>query len=86
MICSSLLHDTHTAVLIKNVIVKGMNLQEGATTILRNGQIGGHAAGDDKRVHSRRGKDSEHPDQHSDDYPAMNNIDYSEEDGLWQKE
>ena len=75
----------------KNAIVKGMNLQEGATTILRNGQIGGHAAGDDKRVHSndmlsKRDKDSEHPDQHSDDYPAMNNIDYSEEDGLWQKE
>ena len=58
----------------KNVIVKGMNLQEGATTILRNGQIGGHAAGDDKRVHSRRGKDSEH-DRH-------NNINHSEEDGL----
>ena len=30
----------------KNVILKGMNLQEGATTILRNGQIGGHRAGD----------------------------------------
>ena len=56
----------------KNVIVKGMNLQEGATTILRNGQIGGHAAGDDKRVHSRRGKDSEH-DRH-------NNINHSEEE------
>ena len=58
----------------KNVIVKGMNLQEGATTILRNGQIGGHAAGDDGRVHGRRGKDSEH-DRH-------NNINHSEEDGL----
>lgn len=64
----------------KNVIVKGMNLQEGATTILRNGQIGGHAAGDDGGVHSRRGKDSEHPDQHN------NSINHSEEDGLWQKE
>ena len=67
----------------KNVIVKGMNLQEGATTILRNGQIGGHAAGDDGRVHHndgqrKRGKDSEH-DRH-------NNINHSEEDGLWQKE
>ena len=30
----------------KNVILKGMNLQEGATTILRNSQIGGHRAGD----------------------------------------
>jgi len=32
----------------KNIILKGMNLQEGATTILRNGQIGGHRAGDEK--------------------------------------
>ena len=29
----------------KNAVLKGMNLQEGATTILRNGQIGGHRAG-----------------------------------------
>lgn len=28
----------------KNAIVKGMDLQEGATTIERNGQIGGHRA------------------------------------------
>ncbi|MGN0975689.1 MAG: DNA methylase [Gemmiger sp.] len=28
----------------KNALVKGMDLQEGATTILRNGQIGGHKA------------------------------------------
>jgi DNA polymerase V len=28
----------------KNAIVKGMNLKEGATTIARNGQIGGHKA------------------------------------------
>jgi DNA polymerase V len=28
----------------KNAILKGMNLMEGATTIMRNGQIGGHAA------------------------------------------
>lgn len=28
----------------KNIILKGMNLQEGATTIERNGQIGGHKA------------------------------------------
>ena len=65
----------------KNVIVKGMNLQEGATTILRNGQIGGHAAGDDGRVHSRRGKDSKNPDQHC-DHDRHNNINHSEEDGL----
>ena len=28
----------------KNAIVKGMDLQEGATTVERNGQIGGHRA------------------------------------------
>jgi DNA polymerase V len=28
----------------KNAIVKGMDLQEGATTLLRNKQIGGHRA------------------------------------------
>lgn len=28
----------------KNAVLKGMNLMKGATTILRNGQIGGHAA------------------------------------------
>lgn len=28
----------------KNAILKGTNLQEGATTITRNGQIGGHKA------------------------------------------
>jgi DNA polymerase V len=28
----------------KNAIVKGMNLEEGGTTIDRNGQIGGHKA------------------------------------------
>ena len=28
----------------KNAVLKGMNLQEGATTIERNGQIGGHKA------------------------------------------
>lgn len=28
----------------KNAILKGMNLSEGATTIERNGQIGGHKA------------------------------------------
>lgn len=26
----------------KNAIIKGMNLEDGATTIERNGQIGGH--------------------------------------------
>ena len=28
----------------KNAVIKGMNLQEGATTIERNGQVGGHRA------------------------------------------
>ena len=28
----------------KNAILKGMNLQEGATTVDRNNQIGGHRA------------------------------------------
>ena len=28
----------------KNAVVKGMNLKEGATSISRNGQIGGHKA------------------------------------------
>ena len=28
----------------KNAILKGMNLEEGATTVQRNSQIGGHKA------------------------------------------
>ena len=31
----------------KNAMLKGMNLMEGGTTIARNGQIGGHKAGDE---------------------------------------
>ena len=30
----------------KNAMIKGMDLQEGATTIERNRQIGGHRSGD----------------------------------------
>ena len=30
----------------KNAMLKGMNLMEGGTTMERNGQIGGHKAGD----------------------------------------
>ena len=69
----------------KNAIVKGMNLQEGATTILRNGQIGGHAAGDDGRVHHNDGHQRHHAAQsgHDDSEPQEQ---HSEEDGLWQKE
>lgn len=33
----------------KNAILKGMNLQDGGTTIERNGQIGGHRAGEDEK-------------------------------------
>ena len=29
----------------KNAVLKGMDFQEGATTIERNGQIGGHRSG-----------------------------------------
>ena len=28
----------------KNAVLRGMNLQEGATTVSRNNQIGGHKA------------------------------------------
>ena len=31
----------------KNALLKGMNLREGATTIRRNSEIGGHRAGTD---------------------------------------
>ena len=39
----------------KNAILKGMNLQEGATTIDRNNQIGGHKDGieDSKSAHAK---------------------------------
>ena len=30
----------------KNAIVKGLNMQEGATAMERNKQVGGHKAGD----------------------------------------
>ena len=32
----------------KNAILKGMDLEEGATGKLRNGQIGGHKAGEEQ--------------------------------------
>ena len=38
----------------KNAVLKGMNLEEGATTILRNQQIGGHAAGGTKPAENRK--------------------------------
>lgn len=33
----------------KNAVLKGMNLKEGATTMLRNRQIGGHSAGEEEK-------------------------------------
>ena len=41
----------------KNAILKGMNLLKGATTIQRNGQIGGHRAGADAATHSQTAQD-----------------------------
>ena len=32
----------------KNAVLKGMNLMEGATTIERNGRIGGHKSQNEK--------------------------------------
>ena len=46
----------------KNAILKGMNLEKKGTTIARNGQIGGHRAGDDDaedREKKRKPADSE---------------------------
>ena len=44
----------------KNAVLKAMNLQEGATTILRNGQIGGHRAGEGS-VQNTRSTDKKEP-------------------------
>lgn len=33
----------------KNAVLKGMNLMQGAMTIERNGQIGGHSAGGEQK-------------------------------------
>ena len=40
----------------KNSVLKGMNLEEDATAIQRNRQIGGHRAGNDQPVRRSRGK------------------------------
>ncbi|MBQ9251640.1 MAG: DNA methylase [Clostridia bacterium] len=45
----------------KNALLKGMNLQEGATTILRNGQIGGHQAGAESRTVEKKAPLAEGP-------------------------
>ena len=41
----------------KNALLKGLNLLDGATTIMRNGQIGGHRAGDGRSVSPAPTKD-----------------------------
>lgn len=38
----------------KNAILKGMNLQEGATARDRNSQVGGHRAGEDDMPKTNR--------------------------------
>ena len=43
----------------KNALLKGMNLQEGATTRLRNRQIGGHAAGPQEEAEPNRREQDE---------------------------
>lgn len=40
----------------KNAVLKGMNLQEGATTMQRNQQIGGHRAGEEETHEQKAGK------------------------------
>ena len=47
----------------KNAVLKGMNLQDGATTIMRNGQIGGHRAGDDGKPKKVKKDDSGHKEE-----------------------
>ncbi len=40
----------------KNAVLKGMNLEKKGTTIARNGQIGGHRAGDEKAAWPKKQK------------------------------
>jgi DNA polymerase V len=44
----------------KNAVLKGMNLLEGGTTILRNGQIGGHRAGESSLYHKSHQPQTHH--------------------------
>ena len=46
----------------KNAMLKGMNFLEGGTTRERNGQIGGHRAGEDTPLHSKRHTEDEQDD------------------------
>ena len=47
----------------KNAVLKGMNLQEGGTTIARNAQIGGHRAGDETESSTTKKKTGEENDK-----------------------
>ena len=49
----------------KNAMLKGMNFLEGATTKLRNSQIGGHRAGDDENQRSGK-KEGAEQESHED--------------------
>ena len=40
----------------KNAVLKGLNLQEKATTRIRNAQIGGHRAGMEEKPARKKGK------------------------------
>lgn len=48
----------------KNAILKGMNLQEGATARDRNSQVGGHRAGDDDMPETNRKEADTHEQKH----------------------
>ena len=51
----------------KNAVLKGMNLNEGGTTMLRNNQIGGHRAGEEKSNRSPKKKPANDPKQEKKD-------------------
>ena len=47
----------------KNAVLKGMNLNEGGTTMLRNNQIGGHRAGEETSNVSKKKKQADNSEQ-----------------------
>ncbi len=47
----------------KNAVLKGMNLNEGGTTMLRNNQIGGHRAGEETSNVSKKKKPADNSEQ-----------------------
>ena len=60
----------------KNALLKGMNLLEGATTIQRNGQIGGHRAGSEEEILPGHARESAQPET-----GTQNRSGYQEEAG-----